>query len=83
MRDWPRGVLGVAVKIMYQGQLYGVREWEQACFVAQLKVLFLIILEKVTREMGEGYYKLGANVGSVAANWRLMYGICLEFWRKL
>jgi len=32
--------------------------------VAQLKVLFLILLEKVTREMGEGYYKLGANVGS-------------------
>lgn len=27
-------------------------------------MLFLIILEKVTREMGEGYYKLGANVGS-------------------
>jgi len=31
--------------------------------VAQLKVLFLIILQKVTREMKEGYYKLGANVG--------------------
>jgi hypothetical protein len=43
--------------------LYGVREWEEACFVAKLKVLFLIILEKVTREM-EGYYKLVANVGS-------------------
>jgi hypothetical protein len=32
--------------------------------VAKLKVLFVIILEKVTTEMGEGYYKLGANVGS-------------------
>jgi hypothetical protein len=31
--------------------------------MAKLKVLFLIILEKVSREMGQGYYKLGTNMG--------------------
>lgn len=32
--------------------------------MAQLKVLFLVLLEKVSREMGECYYKFETNVGS-------------------
>jgi hypothetical protein len=46
-------------------------ESEYACFVPQLKVLFLITLEKVSAEMGEGCYKLGTTweVAAAACAW--------------